>query len=183
VRIISGIFKGRIINAPGNLPSRPTTDFAKTGLFNILNSRYLFEQLTVLDLFAGTGNISYEFCSRKCISVTAVEENFECVKFIRKIFSDLKTENAFVIRADVFEYLKKTSRAAADIIFADPPFELKNYDELIDLIFENKLLKEKGIFILEHQSKNHFTESKHFMEERKYGNVSFTFFAEKIQEK
>jgi 16S rRNA (guanine966-N2)-methyltransferase len=179
VRIISGIYKGRIINAPGNLPVRPTTDFAKTGLFNILNSRYKFEKLTVLDLFAGTGNISYEFISRKCKSLVAVEENFECVNFIKKIFTDLKMENASAARADVFEYVKKSPAPAADIIFADPPFELKNYDELIDLIFENKLLKEKGIFILEHQSKNHFTGNRYFIEERKYGNVAFTFFADR----
>lgn len=176
MRIISGIYKGRIIKAPGNLPSRPTTDFAKTGLFNILNSRYKLEKLTVLDLFAGTGNISYEFISRKCKSVTAVEENSECVQFIKKVFTDLKMENASAARADVFEYLKKCTGFVADIIFADPPFELKNYDELIDLIFENKLLKEKGTFILEHQSKNHFTGNKYFTEERKYGNVAFSFF-------
>ena len=177
MRIISGIHKGRIINAPLNLPSRPTTDFAKTGLFNMLSFRFKFENLEVIDLFAGTGNISYEFLSRKCKSVTAVEENIDCFNFVKKIFKDLKMENASVLRADVFLYLKKCRNDIADIIFADPPFDLKNYDTLIDIIFENKLLKNNGIFILEHQSKNHFTGNKYFSEERKYGNVTFSFFS------
>ncbi|MEO5570944.1 MAG: 16S rRNA (guanine(966)-N(2))-methyltransferase RsmD [Bacteroidia bacterium] len=177
MRIISGKHKGKIIKAPENLPVRPTTDFAKTGLFNMINFRYKFEKITALDLFAGTGNISFEFISRHCNSVIAVEENADCVKFIKKIFTDLKTDLASVSRADVFEYLKNcTSRF--DIIFADPPFELKNYHELIAAVFEKNLLNPKGTFILEHHSKNHFTDHTYFSEERKYGNVSFTFFAE-----
>jgi 16S rRNA (guanine966-N2)-methyltransferase len=177
VRIISGIHKGRIINAPANLPARPTTDFAKTGLFNMLSFRFKFENLTVLDLFAGTGNISYEFLSRKCKSVIAVEENMDCFTFIKKTFKELKMENASANRCDVFEYLKNYRDNIADIIFADPPFDLKNYDTLIDIIFENKLLKNNGLFILEHQSKNHFTGNIYFNEERKYGKVTFSFFS------
>jgi len=177
VRIISGTYKGKIIKAPEILPVRPTTDFAKTGLFNMLSFRYKFEKITVLDLFAGTGNISFEFASRQCKSVVAVDENTDCVKFIKRTFKDLKMENAAAVKADAFEYLRNCNSSVADIIFADPPFEMKNYDELIDLIFEDKLLKDKGAFILEHHSKTHFTKNKHFSEERKYSNVAFTFFA------
>jgi 16S rRNA (guanine966-N2)-methyltransferase len=107
----------------------------------------------------------------------AVEENMDCFTFIKKTFKDFKMENASVIRSDVFGYLKNCRDSIADIIFADPPFDLKNYDTLIDIIFENKLLKNNGVFILEHQSKNHFTGNKYFNEERKYGNVTFSFFS------
>jgi 16S rRNA (guanine966-N2)-methyltransferase len=176
VRIISGIFKGRILKALDNLPARPTTDFAKTGLFNMLNSRFKFEKLAVLDLFSGTGNISFEFISRKCKSLIAVEQDSNCVKFIRKTFDDLKAENADVIREDAFEFVKNHSHSY-DIVFADPPFDMKNYDELVTLIFENKLVNTKGAFILEHQSKIHFTDHNNFIEERKFGNITFSFFS------
>lgn len=142
----------------------------------MLNARFKFEKLSVLDLFAGTGNISFEFISRKCNSVTAVEQNNECIKFIRKTFDDLHAGNADVVRADVFKFLKD-HYTSYDIIFADPPFEIKNYYELIASIFQNKLLNNKGAFILEHQSKIHFTELTYFSEERKFGNITFTFFS------
>jgi 16S rRNA (guanine966-N2)-methyltransferase len=178
VRIISGTYKGRVITAPSGLPSRPTTDFAKTGLFNMINFRYKFDKINALDLFAGTGNISYEFISRHCKSVIAVDENFNCIKFIRKVVADFNMKQITAVRADVFEFIKKCNQQF-DIIFADPPFELKNYDELIDAIFEKNLVNAKGTLILEHLSKNHFAGHKYFSEERKYGNVAFSFFADR----
>lgn len=176
MRIISGTYKGRVINAPLNLAARPTTDFAKTGLFNILNSRFNFEKITILDLFSGTGNITYEFISRKCKSITAVEQDMNSAKFIKQVIDTLNPANASVIKSDVFSFLK-TSHQKFDIVFADPPFDFKQYKELVQIIFENNMLQKNGLFILEHQSKNHFSENDYFHEERKYGNVAFSFFS------
>lgn len=175
MRIISGKYKGRIINAPLNLPVRPTTDFAKTGLFNILRSRFRIENASVLDLFSGTGNVSYEFISRNCKELTAVDNNATCITFIKSIFNTLKINNALAIKENAFDFIK-SSQEKYNFIFADPPFEFLNYEELISGIFTNNLLSENGIFILEHNSKKHFNENKFFIEERKYGNISFSFF-------
>jgi 16S rRNA (guanine966-N2)-methyltransferase len=175
MRIISGKFKGKIITAPGSLPVRPTTDYAKTGLFNILRNRYDLSVVSFLDLFCGTGNISFEMISEGVKSVLAVDSHAGCVQFVKKVFNELEFENGRVVKADVFELLKN-QKEKFDIIFADPPYELKGAIQLPDLVFENNLLNAGGSFILEHQSKENYLSHPHFMEKRKYGNVGFSFF-------
>lgn len=178
MRIISGKFKGKILRAPAFDDARPTTDFAKTGLFNILSNRYDFDKVKVLDLFAGSGSITFEFLSRGAVYVTCVEKNAASVRFITKTLNELHFENCSVVKSDVFSFILNYA-GSFDIIFADPPFSLENKDELIHLVFENNTLTEKGVFILEHQSKTHFAEHPNFVEERKYGNVTFSFFTSK----
>lgn len=175
MRIISGKFKGRRIAPPSNITARPTTDFAREGLFNLLANRYDFEDLQVLDLFAGTGSIGIEFISRGSEKVTSIEANERHVAFIRKACSELKIDNLTLIKGDVFKYIQK-SHAQYDLIFADPPYDLKELATLPDLIIENNLLKYDGVFILEHSAKNNFENHPNFAEHRKYGNVNFSFF-------
>ncbi len=175
MRIISGKYKGRRISAPNTITARPTTDFAKEGLFNLLNNRIDFEQIDMLDLFAGTGGIGIEFCSRNCVSVVAIEQNERHCAFIRKICSDLKIDNHSIIKTDVFKYMR-ASRSKFDVIFADPPYEMSSLSTLPDLIFEYKLLKEDGLFVLEHSASHNFTQHSFFVEHRNYGNVNFSFF-------
>jgi 16S rRNA (guanine(966)-N(2))-methyltransferase RsmD len=173
MRIISGFLKGRRIQAP-SLPVRPTTDFAKESLFNVLNNRVDFDDLDVLDLFAGIGSISYEFASRGA-SVLAVENNPKCVDFIKQTTNKLHIEKFSVIQADVFAYIAKT-RQTFDLIFADPPYDLPTMDLLPSLIFEYNLLSPNGIFILEHSEKQDYSNTLQFSELRKYGKVHFSFF-------
>ena len=176
MRIISGNFRGKQIKAPVNLPVRPTTDFAKTGLFNMLNSRFRMMTLKVLDLYAGTGSLSYEFFSRGSMSVTAVDHDAGCVKFIRQTFEMLKAPSGVsAVLSEVNSYLERTT-SQYDIIIADPPFAITPAEELVTIIFEKDLLTEKGIFILEHKSTEVYDALPHFLEKRKYGNVTFTFF-------
>jgi 16S rRNA (guanine966-N2)-methyltransferase len=175
MRIISGKYRGRQIHTPLNLPVRPTTDFAKESLFNILNNLIDFEGISVLDLFAGTGNLSYEFLSRGAISVTAVETDLKCVNFITKSFQMLNAENCEAIRTDVFHYLKRPYESF-DIIFADPPYEMENIEEIPDLIFQSQILNKEGWFILEHSKRHDFSKYPFFNQHRKYGNVNFSFF-------
>jgi 16S rRNA (guanine(966)-N(2))-methyltransferase RsmD len=175
VRIISGKYKGRQIHTPNNLPVRPTTDFAKEGLFNILNNLVDFEEISVLDLFAGTGNISYEFFSRGAVNITAVEIDPKCKAFIDKTIQLLNAESFTAIRADVFYYLKRPYESF-DIIFADPPYQMEKIDEIPDLIFQSQILKNEGWFILEHSKRHDFSNHPFFDQHRKYGNVNFSFF-------
>lgn len=177
MRIISGKHKGRKITAPQKLPIRPTTDFAKEALFNILNNRFHFNGLIVLDLFSGSGNIAYEFGSRGAGPVTAVDENIECVKFINKTSEELDLDITSV-KSDVFKYLEKAP-IKADIIFADPPynFDLESLSKLVTLTFKNDLLKEDGELIIEHSKRIDLSGLKHFTEIRKYGNSVFSFFS------
>ncbi len=176
MRIVSGKFKGKKIVAPGKLPVRPTTDFAKEGLFNILNNRYDFEDLEVLDLFAGTGNISYEFASRGVQQICCVDAHFGCVKFIQKTAEELEIPIQ-TVKSDVFKYLRAESHAY-DIIFADPPydFSFEQMKELLQLIYENKLLKEDGVVIIEHTKHLELSEADGYTESRRYGGSVFSFF-------
>lgn len=176
MRIISGKYKGRMIHPPKRLPVRPTTDFAKESLFNILNNQIDFESTKVLDLFCGTGNIAYEFISRGCPDITCIDINYECCNFVKKTFQELSAENAKVIKMNVFSFLKN-NLSRYDLVFADPPYDLPELKTIPDLVFENKMLNEGGIFILEHGEYNDFTLHPHFKEHRKYGNVNFTFFS------
>lgn len=175
MRIISGQFKGRRLQVPTNITARPTTDFAKEGLFNLLNNRIDFEGIDVLDLFAGTGSISLEFVSRDCKSVISIEQNERHAAFIRKMCTELKITNLSLIKTDVFKFVD-TCHTQFDMIFADPPYELEKLAQMPDLIFSKNLLKEDGLFVLEHSSKDNFSQHPHFVEHRNYGNVNFSFF-------
>ena len=157
-----------------NFPSRPTTDFAKENLFNILNNYFDFEEMTVLDLFAGTGSISYEFASRGA-QVDLVEIDSRSIRFIRETLDTLKMESVQVFRADAFKAITKLDKTY-DLIFADPPYQLPAINTLPDLIFNSSLLKPKGWFILEHSDKYSFTGHNRFREIRKYGSVHFSIF-------
>jgi len=176
MRIIRGRHQRRQIVAPDNLPTRPTTDMAKESLFNILENQIDLEETTALDLFAGTGNISYELVSRGCPHVTAVDENQNCVRFIRETANKLNMNELSVVKSDVFRFLPM-HKTKYDLIFADPPYDCKHYELLVDLIFQNELLKEDGIFVLEHDRTIDFSEHPHCYDHRKYGKVNFTFFS------
>ncbi|MFH1321118.1 MAG: RsmD family RNA methyltransferase [Bacteroidota bacterium] len=175
MRIISGTHKGRRINPPKNLPVRPTTDFAKESLFNIMSNYFDFESLNVLDLFTGTGNISYEFASRGANDITSVDVNHKCLQFIKKITLALGFENINIIKNNAFKYLADC-KDHYGIIFADPPYELEGIDLIAELVFDNKLLKNNGWLIIEHKKKTDFSKHKHFLEKRRYGEVNFSIF-------
>lgn len=176
MRIISGKFKGRRLIAPKTLPVRPTTDMAKEALFNILNFQIDFDNVKLLDLFAGTGNISYEFISRGTTDVTAVDQNYGCVKFINKTAKELDAEIQ-TVKSDVFKYLEKV-KSKHDVIFADPPYglELAEFQKIPYFVFENDLLNKDGILIIEHSKYTDLSETNHFTESRKYGSSVFSFF-------
>jgi 16S rRNA (guanine966-N2)-methyltransferase len=175
LRIIGGKYKGRRINPPGDFSARPTTDFAREGLFNILNNRVDFESLNVLDLFSGTGSISFEFASRGAVSVHLVEKDFRHISGIRKILQELDLENVKPIHIDVKAYLK-TCSVKYDIVFADPPYELKWLKELPELVTQAGIIKEDGFFVLEHPRDLSFSGHELFFEHRNYGGVNFSFF-------
>ena len=178
MRIISGRFKGRRISAPTTITARPTTDFAKEGLFNLLNNRIDFEGIDVLDLFAGTGSISIEFVSRDCNSVITIEQNEKHCNFIRKVCNELKIDNLSLLKTDVFRFIAGC-HTQFDMIFADPPYELEKLAEIPDLIFNQRLLKPDGLFVLEHSAKHSFDNHPNFVDHRHYGNVNFSFFETK----
>jgi 16S rRNA (guanine966-N2)-methyltransferase len=175
LRIIGGKFKGRRINPPSDFKARPTTDFAREGLFNILNNRLDFEDLEVLDLFSGTGSMSYEFASRGASSVHLVEKDTRHILGIKKILKELELENVKPIHIDVRAYLK-TCSVKYDVVFADPPYELSWLKELPDLVTQAGVIKEDGFFILEHPRDLSFAGHKLFFEHRNYGGVNFSFF-------
>ncbi len=176
MRIISGTYKGRRITAPKKLPVRPTTDMAKEGLFNVLNNKYYFDDIKVLDLFSGTGNISYEFASRGCLDITSVDANFGCIKFISET-SDAFEMNIKTIKSDVFSFLEKTN-VRYDIIFADPPydFDLETFSKIPELVFENNLLKTDGLLIVEHSKHTDLSRVDNFSFKKSYGGNVFSFF-------
>lgn len=174
MRIISGSHKGRILR-PQGLPLRPTTDMAKESLFNILTNRIDFDEVNVLDLFAGTGNISMEFASRGANMVMSVDVNIRCVEYISKMAKEFKFNNLTTLRANVFAFLAKPV-GSYDIIFADPPYDLQDREKVTELIFEHKWLTSDGWFIMEHDKSLNFKEHPYFYEERRYGKIHFTFF-------
>lgn len=174
MRIISGSHRGLKIQAPAKLPVRPTTDIAKEALFNIIDQRFSFDEISVLDLFAGTGNISYEFSSRGVKELTSIDRNADCVKFIIEMNTKLKFQSQ-IIRADVFKYLKNCIYKY-DLIFADPPYDLPNIPEIVRLVKEHNLLSENGVLIIEHSSMQNLSSFKGFVESRKYGSSTFSFF-------
>ncbi len=185
MRIISGKNKGRKITAPTNLPVRPTTDLGKESLFNILNNYFFFDRVTVLDLFAGTGNITYEFASRGALSVMAVDNHQACVDFIKKTAAQLNYSSINVLKADAFDFTKNC-RQQFDIIFADPPYDLEGIEQIATSVFENKLLKNDGWLIFEHSKHHDFSNHPNFYEHRKYGKLNFSIlvnFSETESEK
>ncbi len=175
MRIIGGKYKGRLFHPGKKFSARPTTDIAREGLFNILENRYDFSSKKILDLFAGTGSISYEFLSRGCEHATLVELNFSHYKFIREVVKTLKIENVQVFRADVFKFMKKAN-GCFNIIFADPPFDLPDFNTIPNAVFKTGLLHNEGVFILEHPKEYDFSAHPNFSEIRKYGKVNFSFF-------
>lgn len=181
MRIIAGTLRGRRLNPPQGLPVRPTTDMARESLFNIFNNYVDYEDCTVMDLFAGTGAVSLEFVSRGAKEVTSVEINNQCTEFIKATAMQFGIRNLHVVRADVFDLLKRANRRF-DIIFADPPYAIENLASLPDLVFEKQVLTDDGIFVLEHPREYSFEEHPHFWQHRAYGKVNFTFFANKIEE-
>lgn len=176
MRIISGSHRGRKIHAPKNLPVRPTTDLAKESLFNILHNQFDIEELEILDLFAGTGSISYEFASRGAHSVLAVDVNYACVKFITDTAGKLDMTQIKTIKGNVFRVLEQMNRKF-DIIFADPPYDMEGIDNIPDLVFMNQLLKEGGRLIVEHPADIDFSSHEQFDQHRKYSKVNFSFFS------
>ncbi|WP_299181184.1 RsmD family RNA methyltransferase [uncultured Aquimarina sp.] len=176
MRIISGKYKGKRLQAPKKLPVRPTTDMAKEGLFNILNHHYVFSQVTLLDLFAGTGNISYEFASRGSENITAVDANYGCVGYIKSIAKELEFD-IDTIKSDVYSYLEKVKKKS-DIIFADPPydFDTEQFTKIAELVFTNDLLNEDGLLIIEHSKHTSLEDAPNFRNDRKYGGSVFSFF-------
>lgn len=176
MRIVSGRLKGRRIIAPKKLPVRPTTDMAKEGLFNILNNRLHFKDLEVIDLFAGIGSISLEFISRGTERVTAVDANFDCIKFLTKVSEELDLD-LNIIKSDVFDFLEKT-HLKADFIFADPPYDLplEDFQKIEALVRERALLNEDGMLIIEHSKHTNLEHIDTYSEQRRYGNSVFSFF-------
>lgn len=176
LRIIGGEFKGRKISAPSNLPVRPTTDYAKEGLFNVLNNRIDFESVKALDLFAGTGNISYELASRGCQSITCVDADFRCIKFIASTAEAFGFRQVKVVRSDVYSFLTK-AKGQWDFIFADPPYDQKDTVRLPEFVFKKELLAPGGLLIVEHPERMQFNDTSRLVETRSYGKVNFSFFA------
>ncbi len=176
MRIISGKYKGRRISPPKKLPVRPTTDMCKEALFNILNNNFNFSELKVLDIFAGTGSISYEFASRGCRPITSVDGDAGCVNFIKKTTQEFDFEIS-AIKSDVFAYLEK-SKASFDIIFADPPYglELASFEKIILLVFQNQLLEEDGMMVIEHSKHTKLDHMDNFSFSKAYGGSVFSFF-------
>ena len=176
MRIISGSHKGRRLRAPKSLPVRPTTDRSKEALFNILQNQYEWSEIKTLDLFSGTGNISYEFASRGVSSVTAVDQNRFCTAFISKSSKELELEIQ-VIQSDVFKFIKDCS-LEFDLIFADPPYDIgeEKYFELIELIFKTIILNSTGSLIIEHSEKLNFEKHPNWRNSRNYGSNTFSFF-------
>lgn len=175
MRIISGTHRGRVINPPNNLRARPTTDFAKENLFNVLGNMIDFEECDVLDLFAGTGSISYEFCSRGAKSVTSVEVNNVHYNFIKRTAAELSFRQMYPTRANVFLYLKSCPKQF-DVIFSDAPYDLEGSEEVIKLVFERNLLREGGLLIFEHPKGQDYSSHPQFEQQRSYGSVQFAFF-------
>jgi 16S rRNA (guanine(966)-N(2))-methyltransferase RsmD len=176
MRIISGKYKGKRLTAPKKLPVRPTTDMAKEALFNILNNTYYFEDVAVLDLFSGTGNISFEFASRGSTNITAVDAHAGCIQFISRTARELGFDIS-TIKSDVFKFLERT-KSNNDIIFADPPynFDLAQFCKIPELVFSNDLLLEDGLLIIEHAEYTDLSALPYFSEKRKYGSSVFSFF-------
>jgi 16S rRNA (guanine(966)-N(2))-methyltransferase RsmD len=176
MRIISGKHKGRKLSAPKNLPVRPTTDMAKESLFNILNNHYYFDSISVIDLFSGTGNISFEFASRGTSEIYAIDAHFNCIKYISNISKELDL-NINTYKNDVYKFLEKTP-LKVDVIFADPPydFDVEQFLKIVDLIFERKILNDEGVLVIEHSKHTKLSTHGNHSYDKRYGGNVFSFF-------
>lgn len=175
MRVITGLYKGRHFDVPRSFKARPTTDFAKENIFNVVKGYIDLEDTMALDLFAGTGSISLELLSRGCAEVVSVEMDRDHARFIAQCIEKIKAENDILIRGDVFRFIKKCKRKF-DFIFADPPYALKELGTIPDLILSNDLLKEGGLLVFEHGKQNDFSQHPRFVEHRSYGSVNFSLF-------
>ena len=175
MRIITGQYKGRHFDVPRTFKARPTTDFAKENIFNVINGYIDLDGATALDLFAGTGSISLEMLSRGCTPVVSIEADRDHAAFIRQCMQKLAVTDNVLIRGDVFRFIK-SCRQQFDFIFADPPYALAELPSIPALVFERGLLKPGGIFVFEHGKKNGFSADPHFVEHRAYGSVNFSIF-------
>ena len=178
MRIISGKYKGRHFDVPRNFKARPTTDFAKENLFNILNNIVDFDEMAVLDFFAGTGSISLEFLSRGCKAVTSVEMDAMHAAHLKKTSAALGDSAWIVVRDDVFRYIRRCP-ASFDMVFADPPYALKELKEIPDLVLNGNLLKPGGMLVFEHGKDNDFSAHPCFFRHVSYGSVNFSLFEKK----
>lgn len=183
MRIIGGQLRGKTILPPNNYQARPTTDFAKEGLFNMLINEFDIEEISVLDLFSGTGSISMEFASRGCTDIISIEMNPLHTRFIKQCATQFKIKGMQVIRHNVFDFLKICTKSF-DIVFADPPYSIEGLDTIPDKVFgidpdTSNIVKEGGYLILEHPGTYNFENHPYFVKERKYGNVHFSFFEKK----
>lgn len=182
MRIISGKYKGRRIMPPKNLPVRPTTDMSKEALFNILNNHFNFSELKILELFAGTGSISYEFASRGSAPIVCVDADMGCINFIKKTAKEFEFDIT-ALKSDVFKFLEKHT-GNYDIIFADPPYgmEQKEFEKIVELIFENELLDEEGMLVVEHSKYTKLENMANFSFQKSYGGSVFSFFEFETEE-
>lgn len=181
MRIITGQYKGRHFDIPRSFKARPTTDFAKENIFNVLNAYIDFEDAMALDLFSGTGSISLELLSRGCKNVVSVEADRDHYAFIKQCLAKLGTDRCITIRGDVFRFLK-TCHQQFDFIFADPPYALKQLKEIPDIVLSGNLLTDDGIFVFEHGKEYDFSSHPHFVEHRSYGSVNFSLFTSRERE-
>ena len=173
MRIITGLYKGRHFDVPRSFKARPTTDFAKENIFNVVNGYMDLDGTVALDLFAGTGSISLELLSRGCSHVVSVEADRDHAAFIRQCMTKIGTDDCLLIRGDVFRFMK-SCKQQFDFIFADPPYALKQLPEIPSLIFQYGLLKDGGLLVFEHGKDNDFSAHEHFVEPRSYGSVNFS---------
>ncbi len=180
MRIIGGRWSGRKFHPPANIPTRPTTDFAKEAMFNMLDTYYNFDNIKYLDLFGGTGSLSFEFASRGCKDITTVERFPKCTQFMNKTIKELGIEGMKVLQMDVFVYIEQC-RTKYDVIYAGPPYALETLDTLPDLIFEKEMVEGQGWFILEHNPNHTFESHPHFWKKKNYGNTKLSFFTNEGQ--
>ena len=178
MRIVSGKYGRRRFQLPTSFNIRPTTDFAKESLFNVLTHLIDFDGADAIDLFAGTGSISFELLSRGCRRVTAVEKERAHVVFISKIANELQTDALRVVKGDVFRFLQSMTPHSADFIFADPPYSLENLNDIPRLVLEKNVLRKNGVFVMEHSKEHDFSSLPLFYQHRSYGAVNFSFFCE-----
>ncbi|MDR1200575.1 MAG: RsmD family RNA methyltransferase [Tannerellaceae bacterium] len=183
MRIISGKYGRRRFDVPTSFKARPTTDFAKENLFNVIENLLDWDGLDALDLFAGTGGISFELLSRGCRKVVAVEKEGLHASFISKVAKELKTEDLILIRGDVFRYIQSASKESFDFIFADPPYQLNELSQIPSLILERDLLRNEGIFVMEHPKGYDFSSLPYFNQRRVYGSVNFSIFIKEEERK
>jgi 16S rRNA (guanine(966)-N(2))-methyltransferase RsmD len=175
MRIVSGIYKSRRFDVPKSFKARPTTDFAKENIFNVLGNLMDLEDAVALDLFAGTGSISFELISRGCREVVCIEKDAAHFAFIKKVKTELKADHLITLRTDVFRYLEQ-GKQSFDFIFADPPYVLKELPRIPELVLKQDLLKPEGVFVMEHPKEYDFSQLPYFVQRRVYGAVNFSIF-------